>query len=71
MSPGMNYLGCRAMGDALIQVLKIGSWNGSTSCSSPNILSKSLKNRLSLVGYATQQKPDQNNPLISPKVDWP
>lgn len=25
MSEGMNYLGCRAMGDALIQVLKIGS----------------------------------------------
>ncbi len=24
MSEGMNYLGCRAMGDALIQVLKIG-----------------------------------------------
>lgn len=25
MSPGMNYLGCRAMGNALIQVLEIGS----------------------------------------------
>ncbi len=60
MSQGMNLLGCRAMGNALIEVLaQLDTWNGDKTCfDGYNLISlKSIKKKIHFVIDAKWWKP--------------